>query len=343
MKNKTPGPDQIPNRILQAATEWITPHLHMIFNACVSNGYHPTAWKRATTLALRKPNKEDYTIPKAYRPIALLNTMGKILELVMARKLSQLAEENNLLPETQMGARKGRSTETALQLLTEQVHEIWNLPGAKRVATMLSMDISGAFPNVSHHRLLHNLRKRKIPLAYTSWVDSFLKNRKTTIKLFEGESQEFTAEIGIPQGSPISPILFLFFIADLLDITNNPALRLSATGFVDDVNVLTYSESTEKNCKTLERIHEDCIKWADTHGVRFAPDKYELLHFTRSPKHFNLTAIPRIEGLKPHTKESIHILDIQIDTKLKWNIYIVKIHNRYTSQSFALDCITVLI
>ena len=151
-----------------------------------------------------------------------------------------------------MGARKGRSTETALQLLTEQVHEIWNLPGAKRVATMLSMDISGAFPNVSHHRLLYNLRKRKIPLAYTSWVDSFLKNRKTTIKLFESESQEFTAETGIPQGSPISPILFLFFIADLLDLTNNPVLRLSATGFVDDVNVLIYSESTEKNCKTLE-------------------------------------------------------------------------------------------
>jgi hypothetical protein len=73
---------------------------------------------------LRKPNKEDYTISKAYRPIALLNTIGKILELVMARKLSQLVEENDLLFETQIGARKGRSTETALQLLTEQIHEI---------------------------------------------------------------------------------------------------------------------------------------------------------------------------------------------------------------------------
>jgi hypothetical protein len=197
-KDKAPGPDQILNRILHAVIEWITPHLHIIFNACVRNGYHPTAWKRATTLALRKPNKEDYTIPKAYRPIALLNTMGKILELVMARKLSQLAEENNLLPQSQMGARKGRSMETALQLLTEQVHEIWNLPGAKRVATLLSMDISGAFPNVSHRRLIHNLRKRKIPTAYTNWVGSFLKERKTTIKLFEGESQEFTAETGIP-------------------------------------------------------------------------------------------------------------------------------------------------
>jgi hypothetical protein len=239
-----------------------------------------------------------------------------------------------------MGARKRRSTETALQLLTEQVHEIWNLPGAKRVATLLSMDISGAFPNVSHSRLLHNLRKRKIPLAYTSWVESFLKDRKTTIKLFEGESHEFTAETGIPQGSPTSPILFLFFIADLLDLTNNTALRLSASGFVDDINLLTYSESTEKNCSTLERIHKDCAKWSDTHGVRFAPEKYELLHFTRSPKRFNMAATPRIEGLQPQTKGSIRVLGIQIDTKLKWNPHIAKIHDRYASQSLALGRIT---
>src|SRR5271163_4584705 len=108
----------------------------MIFNAYIHNGYHSIAWKRATTLALRKPNKEDYTIPKAYRPIALLNIMGKILELVMTRKLSQLIENNNLLSETQMGARKGKSTEMTLQLLIEQVHKIWNLPRIKRVATM---------------------------------------------------------------------------------------------------------------------------------------------------------------------------------------------------------------
>lgn len=100
---------------------------------------------------------------EAYRPIALLNTMGKLLELIMSRKLSQLAETHHILPETQMGARKGRSTESALQLLTEQVHTIWNLPGKQQVATMLAMDMAGAFDNVSHTRLLDNLRKKGIP------------------------------------------------------------------------------------------------------------------------------------------------------------------------------------
>jgi hypothetical protein len=58
------------------------------------------AWKSAITLALRKLNKEDYTLVRAYRLITLLNFMRKLLELIMSRKLSELAENNNLLPET---------------------------------------------------------------------------------------------------------------------------------------------------------------------------------------------------------------------------------------------------
>ena len=291
-------------------------------------------------LALRKSNKNDYIIPKTYKSIALLNIMRKILELVIAKRLTRLAEINNLLPPTQMGARAGRSAETALQLITEQVHAIWGLPGPQKVATLLSMDISGAFDHVSHERLIHNLRKKRIPTIITDWVRSFLHNRATTIKLLEGESQQFTIATGIPQGSPISPILFLFFISDLLDITNNEALRLSSTGFVDDINILTYGETTERNCRVLERIHRKCEEWAVTHGARFAPEKYELLHLTRAPKRFNLKAVPTLGGVQVETKPSIRVLGIQIDSKLKWGPHIKKIHDRFASQSLALSRIT---
>ena len=155
-----------------------------------------------------------------------------------------------------MGARKGRSTETALQLLTEQIYTIWKLPGKQRVATMLYMDILGAFDNVSYIRLLDNLRKRKTPDFIIRWVTSFLQERTTTIKVVEGESELFQIEIGILQGSPISPILFLFFITDLLDTTNNAALRISAIGFVNDIYILTYGDSIKRNCRALERIYE---------------------------------------------------------------------------------------
>lgn len=56
-------------------------------------------------VVLRKPGKPDYSVPGAYRPISLLNTLGKLLEAVVARRLSYLTEKHGLLPDTQFGGR----------------------------------------------------------------------------------------------------------------------------------------------------------------------------------------------------------------------------------------------
>lgn len=90
--DKAPGPDGITNQILQACAESLKSILTSIFQACIDNGYHPHAYKCAHTITLKKPKKENYTTPKAWRPIALLNTTGKVLESVIAVKLSYLTE-----------------------------------------------------------------------------------------------------------------------------------------------------------------------------------------------------------------------------------------------------------
>ena len=102
-----------------------------------------------------------YSDPGAWRPIALLSTIGKVIETLIAKRIGKVAEENHLLPDTQMGARVGRSTETALELLTRQIHTIWS--SKRHVATLLSVDISGAFDTVNPLRLLDILRKKKLP------------------------------------------------------------------------------------------------------------------------------------------------------------------------------------
>ena len=162
--DKAPGPDGIPNRLLQACADKLSDILAPLFQACVEQSYHPRAFKIANTIVMKKPlGRADYSIPKGYRPIALFNTLGKALESIMVEKLTYLADTFNLLPDTQMGARQNRSTESALELLTEQVHTVWG-QGGDKVATLLSMDVSGAFNSVSHQKLIHNLRKRKIPV-----------------------------------------------------------------------------------------------------------------------------------------------------------------------------------
>ena len=121
----------------------------------------------------------------------------------------------------------------------------------------------------------------------------------------------------IPQKSPISPILFLFFNADLLNICSQSEYNTVAIGFVDDVNILTYETNTKSNCRTLSKLHNKCQKWARTHGVSFAPQKYELLHLIKRFKKFNMKSTLQIDQIKITSKINIRVLDVQIDSKFK--------------------------
>jgi len=96
--------------------------------------------------------------PNAYRPIALENTIDKVLESVMAEHISYLCENHNLLPKHHFGGRPGRTTEDAMLILSESIHQAWK---EGNVYSAVLMDVAGAFNNVHHERLIHNMRKRK--------------------------------------------------------------------------------------------------------------------------------------------------------------------------------------
>ena len=115
--NKAPGNDSITNSILQQALDILLPSLHRLFNACLQLGYCPKHFKETVTVVLRKQGKDNYTQPKSYRPIALLNTLGKALEAVIANRLAYLADVYYLLPSRHIGGRRLASTEHAVHFL----------------------------------------------------------------------------------------------------------------------------------------------------------------------------------------------------------------------------------
>ncbi len=97
----------------------------------------------------------------------------------MASKITALTEEHGLLPPQHMGAHPGRSTDTALDMLVNQVHAAWQADNG--VASLLSLDMTGAFDRVVPVRLLHNLRKRCIPQWLVNFISSFLSDSSTTL------------------------------------------------------------------------------------------------------------------------------------------------------------------
>ena len=254
---KAPGPDSIANRALQAGPSPITAHLTRAFNQSLRLGYCPAHFRESTTVVLRKPGKDNYTAPKSYRLIALMNTIGKIMDAVIARRLSYLAETHQVLPPTHMGGRKMRSTEHALHAVTKKIYEAWDQkPG--QVASLLLLDVSGAFDNVSHARLLHDLRKRRVDERTVKWIASFLSNRHTSIVIDGFRSKEYQINTGIPQGSPLSPILYLFYNADLIDECNREANAMS-TGYIDDVGILAWGKTTGNMRHTRQSPRESTM------------------------------------------------------------------------------------
>jgi len=118
---KAPEPNKVPNKIIKIYKKILAPYLQHLFNACLKQGTHPRIYKKAKTIVLKKPEKKvgDYIKAGAYKPITLLNTVGKILKIILAQKLSGLAKTHKLLPSAQMGAKKKQSTQSALKLLTK--------------------------------------------------------------------------------------------------------------------------------------------------------------------------------------------------------------------------------
>jgi hypothetical protein len=176
------------------------------------------------------------------------------------------------------GGRKLASTDHA-HLLLQRIHEAW---ADGKVASLLLLDVSGAFDNVSRQRLLHNLKKRRVNQALVRWIDSFLRDRSSILKLQEYTAPSAPIQTGIPQGSPLSPILYLFYNADLIETRKRE--NTEAVGYIDDASILAVGPTTQHNCKTLKAIHQKAEQWALQHGSQFAPAKYELVHFTRDPK-----------------------------------------------------------
>lgn len=311
---KAPGGDEITNGILKKTATIIGPHLHRIFNACLEEGYCPEHFRDSVTIALRKGGKSHYSTAASYRPIALLNTVGKIMEIIVAKRLGYLAETYNLLPVTHMGARKAVSTEHALHYLIERAQSAWN---EGMVASVMLLDIIGAYNFMAHPRLLHNLRIKRIDERLVRWTGCFLSGRTTILKTNEHITGKVNITVGTPQGSPMSAILFLFYNAPVLDELMRQGT--TACGFVDDIALLVKAKTPEENCVALANAHDNvCMPWARLHGVKFSPPKYQLCHITR--KKVNIEAPVIVAGIdKPiKAKKEIKYLGVMLDTKMNW-------------------------
>ncbi|KAM7290784.1 uncharacterized protein ISCGN_027375 [Ixodes scapularis] len=211
-------------------------------------GTLPAAWKHADIILIPKTGKP----PKLenLRPISLTSCIGKLFEHVILNRLQPYVENNNLLPPTIFGFRPHLSTQDILLQLHEDINR---QVSAHSTRAILTLDLKGAFDNVSHDIILTNLSDLNCGQRTFAYIQAFLQNRTATIGIGDLRTQPLpTPNRGTPQGAVLSPMLFNVAMMKL------PAQLAEIEGvyhalYADDITIWATSGSDGEIQDALQR------------------------------------------------------------------------------------------
>jgi hypothetical protein len=139
--------------------------------------------------------------------------------------------------------------------------------------------------SVVTNRLLHILKRKGIPTQYVEWYRRRLENRTTHLFFDDYQLKLFKVPDGLHQGCPLSPIAFIFYNSDVLEVANpNPRKGELSLGFLDDValaaRVKSYEESNEKLRHMMEK-RGGALEWSERHHAEFKLEKTALICLSR--------------------------------------------------------------
>ncbi|KAL0819437.1 hypothetical protein ABMA28_007542 [Loxostege sticticalis] len=324
------GYDSIPNTFLKVAKDIIIPPLTILLKLCIEQGIFPKAFKKAIITPVHKGGDRDNVTN--YRPISVLTSLSKILEKVLNKRLIEFLENHKILSDCQFGFRSKKSTEDAVQELTEFVT---NNLDSKQKCVGIFLDLAKAFDTVSIPTLVDKLERIGIRGTALSIYSSFLSERVQKVKIGRYVSGEEPVSYGVPQGSILGPSLFLIYINDLCQMS---LASCKIFTYADDT-ALVFHGSTwdEVCCKAEDGLHKVTV-WLNENLLTLNLSKTTFLQFNTSKA--NITDLV----IKAHTcdrksddscsclsiakSSTVKYLGVLLDDQLTWKPHIELITSR---------------
>ena len=188
-----------------------------------------------------KPNKLA-SLTTSYRPISLLPILGKLFERILTTRLTEHMIENNLINKFQCGFRRKKGTTHQLIRLSEHIMKWFNKRPKGRTVSIF-IDAEKAFDTVCHDGLRKMLFDAKIPTKFLKVISNFLENRYGQVRVNEYLSEKVPLTAGVPQGSILSPLLYIFFIRELPTKISDEVM---SSFYADDI-CYSASDNTHKS------------------------------------------------------------------------------------------------
>jgi hypothetical protein len=156
---KAPGPNDIQNRVLRHLPKPAITFLTKVFYAVLRRQHFPSAWKHYRVVSILKSGK-DPTLPSSYRPISLLDTVGKLFEKILLARVVREVSQRGFLRDKQFGYRPRHSTTLQPARLVERVNRNFD---ERRLTGAVFLDVAKTSDIVWVKGLLYKLTVLNFP------------------------------------------------------------------------------------------------------------------------------------------------------------------------------------
>ena len=226
---KAGGPDGVAPDLLKHLPLNTQRELLFILNASWTTGWCPQAWRTSTNVPFLKKEKDPQAV-SSYRPIALMSTIGKLLERLIVNCLSWCLEAMSLLPVASRVPQAPMYHRPMPQIF-QFVGDGFQSTNKERTVHML-FDYSKAYDTVWRTGLLQKMLDIGVPLRFVQWTTAWLTSRIARVQLNGVTGRCRTFKEGLPQGSVLLPLLFVLYINDLL---GNISESTMVSAYADDL------------------------------------------------------------------------------------------------------------
>ena len=315
---KASGVDDINPFMIKFGGETIINILEKLFNYMFTNKNYPEDWNKGEIIPIPKENKNKLNVTK-FRPICILSNLGKLFEKIITDRIKMVVEKNKWLPNFQNGFRTKRSTIDNLIIIQQEIHAAFK---KKEFFLAVYLDVKKAYDCVNRAKLLNIIKRFGIKGNIFEYFKEFLGKRFNRVR-FKNTSSDFVEfNNGMPQGSPLSPILFNLYLSD---ISNTISEGISQ--FADDLVIWETGEDIDIVCRKMNKKLFNLNKYMKSKNLTISTDKSVAVIYGRKRLKQNPNDL-FIGTNKIKFANIAKYLGLYLDKRLTWSQHVKEMLNK---------------